>query len=83
MAEQATRTFVVRGMHCNSCGLLIDEMVEELEGVDRSETNVSAERTTVTFDPSSVSTQDIVQAVAEAGYQAAPAEAIGGSETSS
>lgn len=61
--------FTVNGMHCASCGLLIDETVEELDGVDRCETDVKRGRSRVTYDPDRVTVDAIAAAVVEAGYQ--------------
>ena len=38
MGGTMTYTFVVTGMHCASCGLLIDEALEETDGVHRAQT---------------------------------------------
>ncbi|WP_163568730.1 heavy-metal-associated domain-containing protein [Fodinicola feengrottensis] len=43
----ATYTFTVEGMHCGSCGMLIDETLEDLDGVVRSTTTFRANRATV------------------------------------
>lgn len=60
----------VTGMHCASCGLLIDDTVEELPGVIRSSTDVRRARTTVTFAPDVVDPDAITAAIVEAGYGA-------------
>ncbi|MCX9193098.1 heavy metal transporter [Carbonactinospora thermoautotrophica] len=66
--------FIVTGMHCTSCGLLIDDAVEELPGVTRSTTDVRTGRTTVDLDITNPpSEQDIIAAIAQAGYTATPA----------
>lgn len=66
-----TFTFAVTGMHCGSCGILIDETLEdEVAGVQRSETSVRTGRTIVTADDS-VTAQAISDAIAGAGYTAA------------
>lgn len=72
MAEPPTLTFAVTGMHCASCGLLIDDAVEELDGVDRCETDSRRGRTVVQVDPSVATVEAIVAAIAEAGYEADP-----------
>ena len=72
MAGSATLTFAVTGMHCASCGLLIDEAVEELDGVDRCQTDSRRGRTVVRVDPSVATVGAIVAAIAEAGYGAEP-----------
>ena len=63
-------TLRVSGMHCASCGVLVDEAVEELAGVERSETDSRRGRTVVRADLSVASVEDIVAAIATAGYQA-------------
>jgi copper chaperone len=62
--------FAVDGMHCASCGLLIDETVEELDGVRSSTTNVRAGVTTVEVDAARCSPDEIVTAINGAGYTA-------------
>ena len=69
MPHTTTLTFRVEGMHCASCGMLIDDTLEDLEGVRRAETSVKAGRTTVVIDPAACQTADVIAAIAEAGYQ--------------
>ncbi len=54
-------------MHCASCTLLIDEVLEDLDGVHRSTTQLRKRRV-VDFDPAACSPDVIVAAIAEAGY---------------
>ncbi|MFE1809894.1 heavy-metal-associated domain-containing protein [Streptomyces sp. NPDC059533] len=61
-------TFAVSGMHCNSCGLLIDDAVEELPGVTTSTTDIRTERTIVEC-AGPVDPELILNAITEAGYQ--------------
>ena len=70
MAARVTMTFAVAGMHCASCGLLIDDAVEELEGVERSDTDSLRGRTVVVVDPTVATADDVVVAIAAAGYRA-------------
>ncbi|MGW7098785.1 heavy-metal-associated domain-containing protein [Streptomyces sp. NPDC054838] len=62
-------TFAVTGMHCNSCGLLIDDEVEELAGVASSTTDVRRERTVVDLTRA-LPAEQITAAIAGAGYGA-------------
>lgn len=62
-------TLTVTGMHCGSCGILIDEVLEELAGVQSAATDVKRERTVVVHDDT-VGLAALVAAVAEAGYTA-------------
>jgi copper chaperone len=73
--DEGVLVLTVAGMHCPSCGLLIDEVVEGLPGVSSSETDVRAGRTVVrlaTGDPSMPEPAAVVEAILELGYQATP-----------
>lgn len=70
---QQTVTWRITGMHCSSCSILIDEAVEDLDGVTSSSTSLKRKSTTVTFDATRCDTGQIVATIVEAGYQAAPA----------
>ncbi|MCX4782422.1 cation transporter [Streptomyces sp. NBC_01264] len=61
--------FTVTGMHCNSCGLLIDDEVEELAGVVASATSLRTGRTVVDTDRP-VDPAAVIAAIASAGYPA-------------
>lgn len=73
MTQPTTLTFRVDGMHCASCGLLIDDTLEDLDGVLSTHTSVKAGRTTVEIDPAVCDADAVRAAIAEAGYQAQPA----------
>ena len=63
--------FDVGGMHCPSCGLLIDEALEELPGVASSTTDVRAGRTVVRLtDDARLDASAVITTVAELGYAA-------------
>jgi copper chaperone len=62
--------FTVSGMHCGSCGLLIDDTLEDLPGVSASRTDVKQARTTVYVDPTRCAIDDVIGAIAVAGYTA-------------
>jgi copper chaperone len=66
-----TDTFIltVTGMHCGSCGMLIDDTIEDLPGVRQSQTSVKAARTVVTADTATVTVDQLVAAIGEAGYR--------------
>ena len=68
-----TMTWQVSGMHCTSCSILIDETVEDLEGVASSSTSLKRKLTTVTFDSTRCDADQIAAAIVDAGYEAAPA----------
>lgn len=67
-----THVFRVEGMHCGSCALLIDDALEDLPGVRSTQTTVKQGRSTVELDPSQSTPEDVIHAIEELGYQAAP-----------
>lgn len=60
----------VTGMHCVSCGLSVDEQLEELPGVLSSATHVRSGRTTLTGELAALTPESVISAVAEAGFRA-------------
>jgi len=70
MGQKAELIFAVEGMHCASCGLLIDDTVEDLDGVRSSATSVRSGLAKVELDPTRCGPADVVAAIAEAGYTA-------------
>ncbi len=71
MGSTVTSTFRVEGMHCASCGMLIDDVVEDLPGVRRSQTTLRSAHAVVDYDPAQCTADDVLGAIAEAGYDAA------------
>ncbi|WP_251072472.1 cation transporter [Streptomyces sp. ISL-43] len=67
---------LVEGMHCTSCGLLIDDELEEIPGVRSSSTDVRAGRTVVRLEEGAeVDAAVLVTAVQKAGeYTARPSD---------
>lgn len=68
----STHTLRVTGMHCGSCALLIDDVLEDLPGVRSTRTTVKDERTVVELDSTQSTLDEVIAAIAEAGYQAEP-----------
>ena len=62
-----TITLAITGMHCASCGILVDDCMEDLDGVVSSQTDLRSGRC-VTIVDESVSDGDLLAAVVEAGY---------------
>lgn len=65
-----THTFRVEGMHCGSCGLLIDDALEDLPGVQDTRTTVKDGRSVVRLDTTRCGPGDVIAAIAEVGYRA-------------
>ncbi|MFI6770714.1 cation transporter [Streptomyces sp. NPDC050355] len=59
---------LVEGMHCSSCGLLIDDELEDIPGVRSSTTDMNTGRTTVRLEEGAdVEVAALVAAVEQAG----------------
>jgi copper chaperone len=65
-------TFRVTGMHCGSCALLVDDTLEDLPGVHHSRTSSKDGRSIVELDTTLSTTDAVVAAIDELGYQAVP-----------
>ena len=70
MGQTITRTYVVEGMHCASCGMLIDDALADLDGVLTSTTSFRTGTAVVEVQPGRVETAAVIAAVGEAGYTA-------------
>ncbi|MGH2684569.1 MAG: heavy-metal-associated domain-containing protein [Actinomycetota bacterium] len=66
------QTLSVKGMHCSSCGMLIDEALEELPGVASASTHVRKARTQIDYDPALTSLKVITETLVGLGYTAQP-----------
>lgn len=62
----------IDGMHCSSCGLLVDETLEDLDGVIRSFTDVRRGRARIEFDPEVVRVDELTAAIGALGYAGVP-----------
>ncbi|NLT07313.1 MAG: cation-translocating P-type ATPase, partial [Solirubrobacterales bacterium] len=60
----------IAGMTCASCATRVEKRLGGVAGVDAATVNFATERAAVTYDPASVAPEDLVAAVAEAGYEA-------------
>jgi copper chaperone len=70
-----TTTTILRaeGFSCPSCVSKIENQVGRLQGVDRVTVHFASARIEVDHDPAVASIDDLVAAVAKAGYTARPA----------
>lgn len=68
-AEQLTY-LSVRGMHCVSCGRIIENNLKKLNGVKEVSVNFAAEKARIVHYTSVATVADLMAAVKEAGYTA-------------
>jgi copper chaperone CopZ len=62
----------VEGMHCGSCVALIEETLNEREGVTAALVDLDSARAVVEYDPSTLDVEEIRAAIADVGYSATP-----------
>jgi Cu+-exporting ATPase len=60
----------IEGMTCASCAARIEKTLNRLEGVEAN-VNLATEQAAVRYDPDRVELEDLIGAVASAGYEAA------------
>ena len=60
----------IEGMHCNSCAMNIDFDLEDLEGVEKAQTNYAKEVTEVEFDEGKVQLPQIIEQIKATGCKA-------------
>ncbi len=72
-APTTTRTTLrAEGFSCPSCVAKIEKQVGRLEGVDAVKVHFASARIEVDHDPTVATVDDLVAAVAKAGYAARP-----------
>ena len=70
MNATTTYSFTVTGMHCGSCGVLIDDALEETAGVRQARTIVRARRTVVEVDAAHADVDTLIAVISTLGYTA-------------
>ncbi len=62
-------TFKLSGLHCSSCGLSIDNALEEVDGVIESTTSYAKAESVVYFDKEKTDLKSLKKAIQKVGYQ--------------
>jgi Cu+-exporting ATPase len=70
--EVSHTTLALEGMTCASCAMRIEKGLKKVPGVRDASVNLATERGTVTYDPSQIGIEQLVQKVEAVGYKAAP-----------
>ncbi len=68
--QETKKTFAIKGMHCASCVVLIEDSLKKVPGVREASVNLASEKATVSYDPNLATDEHIMSAVSGAGYQA-------------
>jgi copper chaperone CopZ len=69
-----TKTFSVKGMHCEGCAKTVAKKVKAVEGVADCTVDLQGERATVGMDDAK-RTQSVIDVVKKLGYQVEPIDA--------
>ena len=75
--EIARTTFAIGGMSCASCVGRVERALRKLPGVVEANVNLATEKANVAYVPKTLTPAKIAEAVAAAGYTAAPEQAEG------
>jgi Cu2+-exporting ATPase len=70
-----TVSLVVENMHCGACITTVERTLGRIPGVHDARVDLSARRASVTYEPQSVGTQALIDALGDEGYRAA--ESVG------
>ena len=73
MSDTIKKLYAIEGMHCKSCAMSIDWELEDVPGIADARTSYTDNRTEVMLDPDVVSDDDVLAAIARAGFEARPA----------
>jgi copper chaperone len=65
------KTFQVPDMHCGHCKAAVESELSKLSGVQRASADVENGTVEVAYDEGTVSTEDLKDAIEEAGYTVA------------
>ncbi len=68
-----TTALKLNGLHCTSCAVNIDLTLEDLPGIQSSNTNYQKSELNITFDPKQTALKKIIKTIEELGYQATQA----------
>ena len=61
-------TIKLSGMHCTSCALNIDGVLEETPGIYKSNTSYAKSETKVIYEPDKITPKDIKLIIKKTGY---------------
>ncbi len=63
------KNFKVKGMHCESCVLLIERTLKKQKGVAEAVVNLTTEFASVQYDPALIEEKSLVKAIESKGYK--------------
>lgn len=60
----------ISGMHCQACATRIEKILKRQKAVKAAQVNYASEDAQVAYDPKKILVQDLINAIAKAGYSA-------------
>lgn len=60
--------YIIEGMSCAACSSAVERVTRKLEGVERSDVNLTTERMTIVYDETKATPELIMQKVEKAGF---------------
>ena len=63
------KKLIVKGMHCKSCDVLVEDSLSDLEGVQSSKSNHQEGFVDIEFDESKVNIKQIKKVIIDEGYE--------------
>ena len=59
----------LKGMHCNACEMLIDDALQEIQGVSKAKSSLKNNSVEVEFDESKVKIDVLKKTIEKEGYK--------------
>jgi len=64
------KTYLIKGMHCNSCATSINDALKDLEGVKSAKVSYEKGEAIVEFDDNKINSKKIIEEIKKVGYKA-------------
>ncbi|MHA1164335.1 MAG: heavy metal translocating P-type ATPase [Alphaproteobacteria bacterium] len=74
--KEATASFAIENMHCGGCLRSVEKALNKVPGVCHARANLSARRVNVRFDREKCAEEALFTALENAGFKAAPIQAV-------
>ena len=58
----------IKGMTCAACSARIEKNLSKMEGIRQVNVNLASEKATVSYDPSQVSVEEVIEKIKKTGY---------------
>ena len=63
------KIYLIQGMHCNSCSMLVTDALRELDGVKKVSVSYEKGEAIVEFDEKKLDSKEIVKEIKKVGYK--------------